>query len=106
MEQMKAREVLHLVPLQVTDEVPAELEGGDGVHLLQRLLYPVLTDVPKAHIPCGLQRVRSVGLGHGDECHLSRLYVPAAPCRRVDPLPNLPNPVRQVEKRHKAATYR
>src|SRR5919108_4714535 len=102
MEQMKTSEMLHLVPLHVTDHVPAERER-QSVHLAERLLDLVLANVPKACVPCGLQRVRSVRLGDGDDCY--RLSPPAtsALCRCVDPLPNLPNPVRQVEKRHKAA---
>src|SRR5688500_12583221 len=103
MEQMKAREVLHLVPLQMTDEVPAERQL-ENVHLLQCFLNAVLTDVPEACIPRGLQRIRSVVLGHRDDRH--RLPVTTALSCCVDPLPHLPNPRRQVEERHEAATYR
>ena len=103
MKKMKASEMLHFVPLQVANQVPAKRQG-EGVHLFQRLLNPIFTDVPKARVPCGLQRIRSMGFGHRD--NRDRLAVPAAPYRCVDPLSNLPNPVRQVEKRHKAASYR
>jgi hypothetical protein len=73
---------------------------------MQRFLNPILPDVSNTHVPRGLEGVGSMGLGHGNDRDLALLSVPAAPCRCVDPLPNLPNPVRQVEKRHKAATYR
>src|SRR6185503_12126240 len=102
---MKAPEMLHLVPLQVPDEVPAERQL-EGIHLVERFLNAVFTDVPKARVPSGLQRIRSMGLGHRDDRDRFASPVSAAPSRRVDPLPNLPNPVRQVEKRHKAASYR
>src|SRR5687767_128220 len=103
MEQMKTREMLHLVALQVADEMPPERKL-EGVHLFQRLLDLVLTNVLKPRVPCGLQRVQSLSLRNRDDP--DRLIVPAAPHRCVDPLPNLPNPVCQVAKRHKAASYR
>src|SRR5947207_4473783 len=41
MKKMKASEMLHFVPLQLAYEMPAERQG-EGVHLFQRLLNPIL----------------------------------------------------------------
>src|SRR5436190_19476210 len=101
---MKPRERLHFVALQVANEVPPQRQS-ERVHLVQRFLDLVLAHIPKAGIPSSLQRIESVCLGHGDE--LYRLaFLTAATRRFVNPLPNLPNPLRQVGKRHKAASYR
>src|SRR5687768_14357830 len=103
MQEIEPWKMFHLVALQVADQVPPE-GLRDGAHLVERLLDPVFTNVPEAHTPRGLQRIGPVSLGHRHD--RDRLAVTAAPNRCIDPLPHLPNPVREVEKRHKTPSYR
>ena len=76
------------------------------VNLVQRLLDLVLAHVAKAGVQRCLQRIESVGLGHSNKGDRAASLSTAATRGFINPIPNLLNPVWQVEVRHKAATYR
>jgi len=75
------------------DEMPTNRDGN-GVHLWQRLLNPVLSDVSKARIPGRLNCVGPVSLGDGDNRY--KLAMTAAAPSRLDASADLSKPVREV----------
>ena len=76
MHEREAVEVLHLVALQVADEMPAHWHLHRG-HFAERFLNPVFADVVQAGLPCRLNGVRTVRLGDRDE----RDPLPMSPAR-------------------------
>jgi hypothetical protein len=81
MHEVERVELLHLVPLQVPDEMPAE-RSIDLRHLPERLLHLVLPYVPHSGVPRCQRRVGTVGLRHGHHGHA--LAVPASRLRPLD----------------------
>ena len=68
MEEIEPRKGLHLVPLQMPDEVPP-YRHSDGIHFWKRLLHPVLTNVAQPRVPCSSDGIGSVRLGHRDDLY-------------------------------------
>src|SRR5262245_59839799 len=102
-KQVEPMERLHLVALEMTDEMPPN-RNRHLVHLGKRFLDPVLAHVRYARIPCRERSLRPVGLGDCDDCNL--LLVTAASNRFLDLSADGFQPVREVRERHNAATYR
>src|SRR2546423_5238410 len=103
MHQLEARRVLRFVPLEMADEVPPD-RGMNDIHLGERLLNPVFTDVPEPCFEPGLYGFRAMGLRHGNDRDALSMTSPLN--RRVDFRPDLPQSLRQVRKWHNAPSYR
>jgi hypothetical protein len=78
-QEYELLERLHLVPLKVPDQMPAN-RHFDPAHLLQRFLHFVFADVVQAHLVRGTRRVGPVRLRDRYDRHL--LPVTAACYRR------------------------
>jgi hypothetical protein len=95
--EREAADVLHLVTLQVPDQVPAH-RNGHLLHLAEGLLDLVLADVPQPRVPRGLHRLGAVRLRDRDDRDV--LPVPAAGDRGSNALAYLPHPRGKVGKEH------
>ena len=83
--------VLHLVRLQVPDQVPFHL-AVQGLRLVQSLLHAVLTDVHNPRVDCLLHRRHGMILRHGNELHRCILaHTGTSFTRRRDPRVHLAN---------------
>src|SRR3954464_4549412 len=102
MDQGKTLGGLHLVPLEMTNEVPTYWRLDCG-HLAHRFLNTVFADVAEPCPDRGIDRVGSVRLGDRDDGAL--LAVSAAADRVSHSLSNLGQTVRQVLKWHNARKY-
>jgi hypothetical protein len=82
------------------DHVPARgyRRAGDSRALVERFLDFVLAHVVNAGFEGGLDRLRPVRLGHGDQAH--RLAVPAARNGAGDTAPHIGQSVWESRKRH------
>jgi len=69
MQEDEPLQRLHLVPLKVPDQMPAN-RHFDPAHLLQRFLHFVLADVVQAHLVRGARRVGPVRLRDRYDRHL------------------------------------
>jgi hypothetical protein len=97
MQQHEMIERLHLVPLQVPDEMPAHRNVHRG-HFLERFLNLVLTDIAQPALVRGARGVGTVRLRDRHDRHL--LAVPSALARRLDALPYLGHALGQAGKSH------
>src|SRR3954464_733326 len=102
MNQGKTLGGLHLVPLEMTNEVPTYWRLDRG-HLAHRFLNAVFTNVTESCADRGFDRVGSVRLSDRDDGDL--LAVSAAADRVSHSLSNLGQTVRQVLKWHNARKY-
>ena len=75
-----------LVGLQLTDEVPGEIQVGEAIHLAHGFLRVALAEIPLAAFSQRPNAFRRVRLAHGDEG--DRLLPPAiSHCSGCDALP-------------------
>jgi hypothetical protein len=93
MQAERGGRLLHLVRLQMADQVPSQISVGRGSDLLQSLLHLVLAEVELAGGAGRSRRVRAEGLGDGDEADGARIPAGAAG-GRVDPGPDVAEVVR------------
>jgi hypothetical protein len=91
MHEIEPRHVLRLVPLKMSDEMPAD-RGTNRIHLVDRLLNPVLTDVPEPCLNCRLDRFGTMRFGHGDDRDL--LALTPTLDGSLDAVPDLPQAIR------------
>ena len=75
------KRLLHLVRLQVPDQMPTEGEIAEQRLLRHDLLHAILADVAHAAFPGFPDALDRHGLGHRDECDLARIAAraPAGP---------------------------
>ena len=84
--------VLHLIPLQMPDEMPFDL-ALQSLRLIQCLLHAVLSNVHNTGVNGLPHRLHGVILRHGDQLHGSFLRHMCAACtRRRNRTPHLLNP--------------
>src|SRR6266704_1397819 len=96
-QQHELLQRLHFIPLQMSDQMPANWHIDSG-HLLQRFLNFVLADVPQTSFVRRLNDVGAVRLRDCDESDF--LPVPTPPRSRVDSGPYVSYTLSQARKSH------